>query len=356
MNNIESQLHELEVQVTSLSDEVLKQQEHHHVQAIEQLKQSVAQVAEGNEFVLTDNDPSAVVDPNCIPGKISEFSQLTEILKVTHLEQESLDNFLRYTISSGDLAQLESVNDEKYVSLNAEIENLRENVIEGLNTEIDKQKLHIIQSSQNIAEKRKLVNETCLEITNLLEDCWKLASELEQLNGEQIDEHKEMQDNTLEITNALWESLQEQTIKHSQLEARLKILTSTRNSLERVQAKQGSGVNLDGSMKEACDSYQRLCDFWQNSFVNAEIKNLKVYPQSNRLQFECLKMDIIITLNDFGIYQINVYDNNIPDVDIHNIRKNIEQLKSRSDFYLSIRKIIDIVKNHAKGTKEDYGS
>lgn len=156
IKDLATQLAAIEEESTTLSEQALLDQERHHSETVEQLRQSVNQIIEDNESIFNPSNSSVqAIDPRCVAGKISELSTLTDQLKTTHLEQETVDNFLRYTISSTSVLLLDSDHDEKYQTLQNSVNNLRDELIVGLDVEIDQLKSDISHAGHSIADQRK---------------------------------------------------------------------------------------------------------------------------------------------------------------------------------------------------------
>lgn len=350
MTEHRKQVHDLEEQTAYLSERVLQQQERQHTAALDELQQSVNQVSEDNVFV--EGGGQGAVDPNCIAEKISEFSRLTELLRVTHLEQETLDYFLRYTISSTDLLQLGSVKDEKYVALEKQVEELESETLQQLDGEIERLKLRIAHSSATISREREHAKETCLETATVIDECWELIDELESLTkdkGEQTNlQGPGTAPHPVEETYTAWEDVVQGQQALQQTEQQLQVLEKTRDSLERAVENRHNITDSDAQVVEACTTLDLLAQLWRTRFLHKGVSNLEVYPQTAKFQFECKDVTIAVSFDSTGITAVRLYSTGRHGIEPASLalqQRDVEHaVCGDSDFYRAIETIVGMIK------------
>lgn len=314
---------ELEDETAKASEQALINQEERLHAVVREMTQSITTMSRDNELVdLTESNgknddvDQHVINSACMGEKIEEFNKLIELLKLTHLEQETLDYFLRYTISSSDLLQLNSIYDKKYVDLENKVNTLEQQILETNHQEIEETKQEIFNTSEDLAKAQDRINETYLETTHVLDDCYQMITELETLReGHKIrkEELKKEKDPILEIYNE-WELLRETTLEYRALEEQTKRSEIIKKSYEnRVAGGEAQHSESDPKVIEVCSTLDHLIRLWQSKFLpKSGWKNLEIYPQTRKFQFEVSNIfTVIITLderkvlNDVEIYKKN---------------------------------------------------
>ncbi|KAM3161380.1 Spindle pole body component KRE28 [Lachancea thermotolerans] len=352
INGLELQLNAAEEHATALTEEALQNQDLHYKEVVEQLKRSVEQLVEDNESLFTAVDLPPEVDPICISGRILDLAQLTQQLKSTHLQQETLDNFLRYTISSTDILQLESESDERYASVSRAVSQLQDNDIIQLDSEVDQIKQDIRKAGQTIADQREALNELCLETGNLADECHTLLSELEEATRtrEMVEKQAAVEvtnDHPVEEMYASWQSLKEELQQESHLRRHLNQLKQSKASLEAILGTKNGNEHKDTNVMQEYASYDAFIRFWISKFTNKEMENLEVFPRSNKFQFTHRGTDVVISLGPRGISRVELYGKGIPLEKIAAARKDVNEEASRGEeLYMSINRIIDKIKEH----------
>lgn len=312
---------ELEDETAKASERVLINQEERLHAVLREMTQSITGMSRDNELVdLTGELDSEnevdqqVIDSASMGEKIEEFNKLVELLKLTHLEQETLDYFLRYTISSSDLLQLNSIYDKRYVELENGVKVLENQVLETHHQEIEETKQAILNTSEDLAKTQDRVNETYLETTHVLDDCYQMMTELETLRDAhkiRKEELKKEKDPILEIYNE-WELLRKTTLEYRALEEQTKQSEIIKKSYEdKLAGGEVQHPESDPKVIEVCSALDHLIRLWQSKFLpKSGWKNLEIYPQTRKFQFEVSNtFTVIITLderkalNDVEIYK-----------------------------------------------------
>ncbi|CUS24259.1 LAQU0S15e00518g1_1 [Lachancea quebecensis] len=352
-SDLEVQLNAAEEHATLLTEEALKSQDLHHKEAVEQLKRNVEQLVEDNNSLFDPVDLPREIDPTCISGRIVDLAQLTQQLKSTHLQQETLDNFLRYTISSTDILQLDSEKDERYVSVSKAVNQLQDSVIIQLDSEVDQIKQDIRKTGQTIADQREVLNELCLETGNLVDECHTLLTELEEatLTREVAEKQVAIEvthDHPVEEMYASWQLLKEEFHQESHLRQHLNQLKRSKGSLEAILGARNVNEHKTPDVIKEYASYEALIRFWISKFINKEMENLEVFPRSNKFQFTHRMTEVVVSLGSRGISHVELYGKGIPLEKLAAARENVNEEASREgELYMSINRILDIIKEHA---------
>ncbi|SCU96389.1 LADA_0H00650g1_1 [Lachancea dasiensis] len=355
VHQLTTQLAIVEEETTTLSEQVLQDQETHYVETVEQLKQSVQQLIEDNEFLFEAVPPKVEIDLASISRHIADLSRLVDSLKSTHLEQETLDNFLRYTIPSNDLSHLlDSEQDERYVSALHSVAELRDGAMAELDIGVNQLKHEIGQTSQKIADQREVVNELCLSTGDLVDQCHTLLEELEKpsdLAGMDLDNKSESltpEPSAEETLNAL-QALKENVNQRSHLKQHLGHLEQTKSLLSSIaNSKDDTDQDVSLNSLNEYNSYEALIQFWKSKFVHREMQNLEIYPMSNKFQFTYRNVDCVISMSDIGISNVELYGTGIPIEKIDAARKAVNQdLTSFPHLSRQISKVLSIINEYA---------
>ncbi|CEP64277.1 Kre28p LALA0_S11e00474g [Lachancea lanzarotensis] len=352
MEELATRLGMAEEETTSLSEQVLQDQETHYSETVQQLQRSAQQLVEDNEFLFEMVDPSAEIDPKIVSTHIQEVSQLLERLKNTHLEQEMLDNFLRYTLPSGNLLQqIETVQDERYVLLEKDVAHLQDEVITQLDSEVDQLREEIGHTSQKIADQREVVNELCLNTGELVDECHLLLEELERYNDTAKTASLETADGipsteaAIQHLHSIKETIQEQ----QHLEQHLKCLERAKTSLDAIlNSSDEQADEQDLKLAKSYKAHQALVDYWRSQFITNEIQNLEILPISHKIQFTYHTLEVVVQLNALGISKVNLYGGNIPIDRLDLIRRRANERQSREiPLHLQFKNVLNIIKENA---------
>lgn len=193
IKDYETVLTDIEDSIAVSSEEVLNNQELRLKNTLHEITSSILAINEENKFVNPlRNDESldvegkeVFVNPKILSAKIKEFNKLMELLKLTYLEQETLDYFFRFTLSSTKPLQLDSEKDPQFVKLNERVNDLKEEISNVQESKIEQIKAEIQETGHNFAERQDLINELYLEATGDIENCWDSLNELKNLTNKE---------------------------------------------------------------------------------------------------------------------------------------------------------------------------
>ncbi|AGO10787.1 AaceriAFR728Wp [[Ashbya] aceris (nom. inval.)] len=334
-------IRKLEEQTAHVSEQVLVQQERQRLGALEELHQSIIQIAEENSFVTPIKKDAANVhiDPRGIAASVQQFEQLAEILKVTHLEQETLDNFLRYTISDNDqLLDIKSVADPRYAQLAEEVRKLEQEELQHLENDIVALNGNITEQTTKVIDANEKVKEECLEVSNGIERCWGLLHELETLRGTTDKDDVEL--GPLEETYQKWKSVDHLLQQKLHLKEQLRVLEDTRTSLSEVTKSSGNRVP-DFDVSEKFVTYRLLDNLWKKQFVDStKIRGLEFFPRTGKMQFQVLDTIYVLTISGNQISNIQLFNDKLPAADLEN---NAQDLNKRFLGAADVRHVVDFI-------------
>lgn len=131
----------------------------------------------------TNNDSELIVDLESLPDKIDEFKSLLNSLVQLYLEQESLDQFLRITISDNkeQLLDMKSVKDSRYKNLENQVQILKEDNVDEREIEIENLRNDIKLMCQEILNKEDELNNFSEKFETELNQCSNLLKELNEI-------------------------------------------------------------------------------------------------------------------------------------------------------------------------------
>ncbi|AMD19485.1 HCL666Cp [Eremothecium sinecaudum] len=340
----------LEDQTAHISEQVLVQQEQQRSGALNELQQTILQITENNKFLkCSANTDGKLLDPRTVPVQLSGCTKLAELLKAVHLEQETLDNFFRYTISNNDTQlEIRSKEDPRYVELSEELEQLESVELSGLEADIEKLDSKIIEETNKVTETNEAVNESCLSVGNVIDNCWKLLDELENLKRVHTKKVDELV--PLEETHRKWKAMELDFQQQKHLKEQLSILEATKFSLEKAVDNSNSDTSANGKSSESFVTYQLLNDLWKKQFINdSEIKNLDFFPKTEKLQFQIKGMTCVVSLNSGRIIAIQLFSEETP---IDQLTAAETELNSQ---YISTDEIPRLVQHIKTKFKEPQG-
>ncbi|CAR29059.1 ZYRO0F18172p [Zygosaccharomyces rouxii] len=318
LDGYEVRIKSLENQTAHYSEQALLEQEQRVLASLREITQNVIAMGQENSLVEikgeleSKEESELVIDPSGFQEKIDTFVELVELLKVTHLEQETLDNFLRYTISSSNLLQINSVQDAKYVELESQVKELEQGTLESHKREIEATKGQIKNLCQELSMAQDSINETFLDTSNALEECDALLNELTQLRMEKqtSEEADTIEDDPVSQTYEDWESLQKSKLELRLLEEETSRLQSRVESYEDYQKRSRQLSNNDPRMLQNHKALELLVELWMTKFLpQPGISHLELFPQSRKFQFDVEPtFTVVITLADQTTFQnVQVY-------------------------------------------------
>ncbi|CAI4371149.1 AAC_collapsed_G0013840.mRNA.1.CDS.1 [Saccharomyces cerevisiae] len=320
IKDYETVLTDIEDSIAVSSEEVLNNQELRLKNTLHEITSSILAINEENKFVNPlRNDESldvegkeVFVNPKILSAKIKEFNKLMELLKLTYLEQETLDYFFRFTLSSTKPLQLDSEKDPQFVKLNERVNGLKEEISNVQESKIEQIKAEIQETGHNFAEKQDLINELYLEATGDIENCWDSLNELKNLTNK---EDKNMMgekdtilnssdsDDFVEETYTNWQKLLFLQKQNQRLTKELKEMHEVKNQIIRKgeQSKKGDSGHLMANESELCQSINLLTKFWEKHFLlkgsKTTILNFEIFTQLGKVQFEIKDMQYIIAIS-----------------------------------------------------------
>lgn len=174
-----------------------------------------------------EDNSNMFIDYECIPSKMNEFNQLLNSLVVLYLEQESLDHFLRFTITTNKYLKIESIKDPEYRNLENQLKILKEDQIDEKQLQLNQIKQDILNKSKNIAKLENDIKKVGLAVTNDIDECMELLKELESL--QELEYNKEVAQNDKDQEELELENLSQIKTEHDNIQK----LTQRRNYLER---------------------------------------------------------------------------------------------------------------------------
>ncbi|CAI4379382.1 CNT_collapsed_G0013950.mRNA.1.CDS.1 [Saccharomyces cerevisiae] len=320
IKDYETVLTDIEDSIAVSSEEVLNNQELRLKNTLHEITSSILAINEENKFVNPlRNDESldvegkeVFVNPKILSAKIKEFNKLMELLKLTYLEQETLDYFFRFTLSSTKPLQLDSEKDPQFVKLNERVNDLKEEISNVQESKIEQIKAEIQETGHNFAEKQDLINELYLEATGDIENCWDSLNELKNLTNK---EDKNMMgekdtilnssdsDDFVEETYTNWQKLLFLQKQNQRLTKELKEMHEVKNQIIRKgeQSKKEDSGHLMANESELCQSINLLTKFWEKHFLlkgsKTTILNFEIFTQLGKVQFEIKDMQYIIAIS-----------------------------------------------------------
>ncbi|CCE91573.1 Kre28p TDEL_0C06840 [Torulaspora delbrueckii] len=347
--NFAAEVKTLEDETTRGSEQALASQEQRAAAAVHEITHSITSMSQENDLVKaedTEGSDRNIIDPSNLGDKIVEFEKFIELLKLTHLEQETLDFFLRYTISSADLLRLKSTQDAKYLELEEKVQELEHGVSENHQREIDETKLMIFNGTEELAKDQDMVNELFLETTDVLEECEELMKELERAR-----EEKKASQDQHENEQPPVDELYRKGDKVRQSYNSLKILEERMKQLESMKKEYDSNDKFHkspfdpASTKTGC-ALNSLIRLWKSNFLPSHgWSNLELYPQTKRFQFDVSESHTIVIALDEGskIKDVLVYIKDKSGVRIdENMQLELKQQHIGSaEIYKSMEDIID---------------
>ena len=158
---------------------------------LQEITDNLNVIAQGNNLLQidnpikgsTNNDSELIVDLESLPDKIDEFKSLLNSLVQLYLEQESLDQFLRITISDNkeQLLDMKSVKDSRYKNLENQVQILKEDNVDEREIEIENLRNDIKLMCQEILNKEDELNNFSEKFETELNQCSNLLKELNEI-------------------------------------------------------------------------------------------------------------------------------------------------------------------------------
>ncbi|CAI1866018.1 hypothetical protein SEUBUCD646_0B06260 [Saccharomyces eubayanus] len=354
-NDYETVLRDIEDSVAIRSEEVLDKQESRLKHTLHEITSSILAINEENEFInpyrtngVEDiGEDESFVNPKILTSKIKELNKLMELLKLTYLEQETLDYFLRFTLSSANPLHLNSENDPQIVVLRKRVDDLKQEISDVHESKIEEIKIEIQETSHNFAVKQDSTNELYLETTADIDSCWSSLNELKYLTNydENLSEDKDLvskssdSDDVVEETYVKWQNLLSLQKQEQKLTKQLKELHEVKSQMIRngKQSKKRDGEQSTVKELEQCQSINLLIKFWEKYFLfkgpKSPIMNFEIFSQIGKIQFEIKGLLYIIVISLCDSNRLMVKDITVLQKTGGNIITNAEATIKLNDKY-----------------------
>ncbi|KAH3899545.1 Kre28p SCDLUD_003822 [Saccharomycodes ludwigii] len=178
-NKAQEDLKRLENEITKITESVLSKQEAHRSEAFKEFNSILTATINNHEKKLIK------IEPSCVPNIIEEYVKIVNDLKQEYMKQELLEIFITSLLSP------ESYYNEQDNNMVLAIPNIieLEKKIQVLNKYGIQEKLIKIDNLRNdklttiitdLDKRNGCVLDTCLNVTNVIEECWLLLNELDK--------------------------------------------------------------------------------------------------------------------------------------------------------------------------------
>lgn len=354
VSRLQTDLLDISDVVTKSSESALHDQEERLFVGLNEITQNIVSMLQESSYTRLFNEQddsdelpeNALLNPRMVQIKAAELETIIHDLKAVHIQQETLDYFLRYTISSASpnsMLQLESEDDPKFQEMKYEVEDLERKAQVLLDEDIDLLQKDISETSDTLAKLQDDVNETYLEITNEINECMDLMQNLDNIRGQKIASgpNTKMESNTQEPDGTQFAEIVEEWRSIKALESRsrkitheldqLKDLKRSLNKLEGPKDRTGTKGSTESS-----ETLQKLIQRWEVDILvkgveyktKVVLNNFDVYPRTRKIQFQ---------VNDTYIVLITLgsYDRLLSDIEIY--RKNSGTLLHEEDLKNQIK-------------------
>ncbi|CAI4059590.1 Kre28p SKDI_04G7290 [Saccharomyces kudriavzevii IFO 1802] len=358
----ETVLRGIEDTVALSSEEILNNQELRLKNTLHEISSSILAINEENKFVnplRNDKDSDAgekevYINPRILGVKIKEFNNLMELLKLTYLEQETLDYFFRFTLSSTKPLQLKSEKDPEFVKLNEKVNHVKNEISTVYETKIEQIKTEIQETGHKFAEKQDLLNELYLETTGDIENCWDSLNELKRFTNKGDDNISTDKDPVLnpgdsndfvEETYTNWQNLLSLQKQNQSLTKELKEAHEAKSRIIRKgkQRQKDDSEHSTAKESELCQSVNLLVKFWEKYFLfkgsKATILNFEIFTQLGKVQFEIKDTKYIIVVSLSDLKRPMIKDITILQKKGGNIVTNVEVSSKFNDKYRNNNRI-----------------
>lgn len=151
---------------------------------LQEITGNIHAISQGNDLIHVDNtDDNLHIDYEDLPEKIVEFTNLLKSLVSLYLKQESLDQFLRITISNNreDLLHIKSVHDPRYRNLESQVKILKEDNVDEREKEISQLRKDITAISHDILSSEQQLDEITKNTEREIDECEDLLKELNEI-------------------------------------------------------------------------------------------------------------------------------------------------------------------------------
>ncbi|CCK70685.1 Kre28p KNAG_0F00130 [Huiozyma naganishii CBS 8797] len=274
---------------------------------LSEISHTVSNLSEDNDLISISGkqSPGDIIDHEAIPAKIKEFDQLLASLTSLYLEQESLDQFLRYTISSNDkeVLGLKSIHDMKYESLKNQIKILEGERLAETRSEVDALRSSITNLSKTISNSERDILSISKQTSAQIDSCFELLKERDTLKRMKIEtESKEQEIDEYSVLN---ETIQ--TLKELKSLDRKIVLNSHNVKEMKVRTESNATSSVDTTeLKNATEELERLLRLQEQALLpNSDpIKNLSVDYAGKIISFSMTDQFLVrIILDQFNCFE-----------------------------------------------------
>lgn len=154
---------------------------------LQEITSNVNAISQGNDLIqlatTEDSSSNFQIDYRGLPEKIDEFTDLLKSLVSLYLKQESLDQFLRITISDNkeDLAHIKSEHDPRYRNLESQVKILKEDNVDERENEIKQLRNDITTISEDILASEQQLDNMTRDTEREIAECEELLKELNEI-------------------------------------------------------------------------------------------------------------------------------------------------------------------------------
>lgn len=285
------------------------------------------------------------VDYECIPSKMDEFNQLLNSLIILYLEQESIDHFLRFTITTNKYLKIESIKDPEYRNLDNQLKILKEDQIDDKFNQLNQIKQEISNESSKIAKLEKDIKEKGLGVTNDIDECLELLKELETLQElDAVDKDNERDNDEIEFEN-----LKQVKLEHDEIEKLTKERLFFEKKLNSIPIKNyindTDGTNVKEQAQIENETLQKLITIYKNPILtnfHDKIEHLKFDYNNKQIKFSIGDQfeNVIYLTNDNKFAKVEIFTDKVKR---HSEFENF--LKEKYYKHPNIFNIINIIKN-----------
>ncbi|GMM58090.1 hypothetical protein DAKH74_047060 [Maudiozyma humilis] len=265
------------------------------------IRQSLQLLAQDHPDVLSIDreQPGTIVDFEQLGTRIREFNDIISSLRMLYLEQESLDNFLRYTISSGSRElPVTSVDDPVLMALEQEVQQLEQGTVEASQRELAAIKDEISAQGTRLFSDDCTIKELCVQTGETIEECQALLDEIDEVQEtRRASEARQRQDreDTVTKTYDVWQDVSKLQERSAALDSDIASVQATLSSLPPAQRK-----NAESAGRTRTEAMSALQQFLEKNLLPdfANVHDLSVDYALRRVHFTCGDNHVSLTLDE----------------------------------------------------------
>lgn len=339
---------------SQISDENLIEQEKRFKDLNNEVLQSIQLLAHDYKDLISITDKhkpiidlaeNKIINFEEFNDKIGEFNKIIMSLRMIYLEQESLDNFLRYIISSNNRnLPVDSIDDPRFVSIENEVNTLENETIVSSHDELNKIKLDISKKSQQLFNDDCKVKELCIETSEDIETCFSLLNKIEDIQStRKKNDMRKGKDKINKITETYdtWNSINQNQRRNERLIEELKhyndiLMTKkkSKNVVKQDDDKKLVEFKTLASLKDLLQTY--LLPKFDN------VENLDIQIEEKLVKFNVVDKEKLMT---YAVYIELDESNSLRDIKItHNeilAKKVLETFYNETNIYNVIYHIVN---------------